>query len=238
MGSVEFQHVTKRFDNGYEALKSVSALFEEGSMTFIKGHSGAGKSTFLRLLLGADAPTRGNVLVNGVNIARLPARRVPRYRQQVGTVFQDHHLLAHRTVFENVALPLRVAGMREREIGRRVRPALERVGLLPKERFLPPHLSTGEQQRVGIARAVANRPRVLLADEPTGNLDPTLSQDVMRLFLDFHRVGTTVIVASHDHALVDSMGMRVIELHQGRLTRDSEAPARNSEAQARHGGAP
>ena len=224
MGSVEFQRVTKRFENGHEALHEVSAAFAEGSFAFIEGHSGAGKSTFLRLLLGADAPTRGNILVNGVNIAGLPARRLPRYRQHIGVVFQEHHLLGHRTAFENVALPLRVAGMRERDIGRRVRPVLEKVGLLDKERFLPAQLSTGEQQRVGIARAVVTRPKLLLADEPTGNLDPALAANVMRLFLDFNSIGTTVIVASHDHALIDAMAKRVIELRQGRLIRDSDPP--------------
>ena len=235
MGSVEFQHVTKRFDNGHEALREVSVAFAEGSMAFLEGHSGAGKSTFLKLLLGADTPTRGNILVNGVNIAALPPRRLPRYRQHIGTVFQEHQLLGHRSVFENVALPLRVAGMRERDVGRRVRAALERVGLLAKDRLLPAHLSTGEQQRVGIARAVVNRPKVLLADEPTGNLDPALSAAVMRLFLDFNSVGTTVIVASHDHALIESLGVRVVALREGRLIHDSDAPARSA---GRQGDAP
>ena len=233
MGSVEFQRVTKRFENGHEALQEVTVNFAAGSMAFIEGHSGAGKSTFLKLLLGAETPTRGNILVNGVNIAALPAKRLPHYRQHIGTVFQEHHLVDHRSVHENVALPLRVAGMRERDLGRRVRAALEKVGLLEKERLLPIHLSTGEQQRVGIARAVVNRPKVLLADEPTGNLDPALSADVMRLFLDFNSVGTTVIVASHDHALIDSLGVRVLELHQGRLIHDSDpaqAPERAPEA--------
>ena len=235
MGSVEFQHVTKRFDNGHEALREVSVAFAEGSMAFLEGHSGAGKSTFLKLLLGADTPTRGNILVNGVNIAALPPRRLPRYRQHIGTVFQEHQLLGHRSVFENVALPLRVAGMRERDVGRRVRAALERVGLLAKDRLLPAHLSTGEQQRVGIARAVVNRPKVLLADEPTGNLDPALSAAVMRLFLDFNSVGTTVIVASHDHALIESLGVRVVALREGRLIHDSDAAARSA---GRQGDAP
>lgn len=220
MGSVAFRNVTKRFANGHEALKDVTVEVAEGTMAFIRGHSGAGKTTFLRLLLGIETPTRGQILVNGVDIGKLSRRRLPRYRQHLGAVFQDPRLLMHRTVFENVALPLRITGAGERDIGRRVRPALERVGLLEKEAYLPVFLSAGERQRVGIARAVVNRPKVLLADEPTGNLDPHLSRDVMRLFLDFHRVGTTVIVASHDHGLIESLGMRVIELDHGTLAGD------------------
>ena len=217
MGAIEFHSVTKRFDNGTEALRDVSIEFAEGSMTFLCGHSGAGKSTFLRLLLRLDAPTRGQVRVNGVNVGALPEKKLPAYRQHIGAVFQDHHLLVNRSLYDNVALPLRVAGMRERDVGRRVRAALSRVGLLEKERLFPPHLSSGEQQRVGIARAVVNRPRILLADEPTGNLDPELSRDIMRLFQQFHEVGTTVLVASHDRELIRSMGTRVVELANGAL---------------------
>ena len=191
--------------------------FDEGSMTFLTGHSGAGKSTFLKLLLRLDRPSRGQILVNEVNIGQLAESRLPGYRQQIGAVFQDHHLLGHRSVFDNVALPLRVAGMREREAGRRVRAALSAVSLLDKERLFPGHLSTGEQQRVGIARAVVNRPRILLADEPTGNLDPELSRDIMDLFRQFHQVGTTVIIASHDQALIESMGVRIVVLSHGQL---------------------
>jgi len=198
-------------------LHDVSVAFDEGSMTFLTGHSGAGKSTFLKLLLRLDRPSRGQILVNEVNIGQLPESRLPRYRQQIGAVFQDHHLLGHRSVFDNVALPLRVAGMREREAGRRVRAALSAVSLLEKERLFPGHLSTGEQQRVGIARAVVNRPRILLADEPTGNLDPELSRDIMDLFRQFHRVGTTVIIASHDQALIESMEVRIVVLTHGKL---------------------
>ena len=191
--------------------------FDEGSMTFLTGHSGAGKSTFLKLLLRLDRPSRGQILVNEVNIGQLAESRLPGYRQQIGAVFQDHHLLGHRSVFDNVALPLRVAGMREREAGRRVRAALSAVSLLDKGRLFPGQLSTGEQQRVGIARAVVNRPRILLADEPTGNLDPELSRDIMDLFRQFHQVGTTVIIASHDQALIESMGVRIVVLSHGQL---------------------
>ncbi len=221
MAQIEFHQVSKRFDNGQEALREISADFEEGSMTFLTGHSGAGKSTFLKLLLCLDRPTRGQILVNGINITQLPLTRLAFYRQNLGAVFQDHHLLAHRSVFENVALPLRVAGFTERDIGRRVRAALSRVGLLSKEGLFPRYLSTGEQQRIGIARAVVNRPKILLADEPTGNLDPELSRDIMQLFRQFHQVGTTVIIASHDRELIAAMGCRIIELSQGRMVADT-----------------
>ena len=223
MSKIEFQRVTKRFEGGGEALKDVSVVFPEGTMTFLTGHSGAGKSTFLRLLLRIESPTRGQVFVNDVNIVKLPARRVPAYRQNLGAVFQDHHLLAERSVYDNVALPLKVTGMREQDVARRVRAALSRVGLLEKERLGARALSTGEQQRVGIARAVVNRPRVLLADEPTGNLDPDLSRDIMTLFEQFNQVGTTVIVVSHDRELIDAMGFRIVELAGGSVIRDDDS---------------
>lgn len=220
MSQIELHGVWKRFDNGFEALKGISASFEEGSMTFLTGHSGAGKSTFLRLLLCLDRPTRGQIIVNGVNLSRLNAKRLPHHRRNLGAVFQDHHLLANRTVFDNVALPLRVLGERERNIGRRVRGALSRVGLLERELLLPIHLSTGERQRVGIARALVIRPKILLADEPTGNLDPDLSRNIMALFQQFSEIGATVIVASHDLGLIGSLGKRILELFQGTVRRD------------------
>jgi cell division transport system ATP-binding protein len=223
MGDIQFVNVSKRYENGHEALTEVSTEFSDGSMTFLTGHSGAGKSTFLKLLLRAELPTRGRVLVNGVNIVDMPKRRLPLYRQHLGVVFQDHHLLPNRNIFDNVATPLYVTGMREREIGRRVRAALTRVELLGKEALLPKNLSTGEQQRVGIARAVVTRPKILLADEPTGNLDPDLSRHIMELFAQFNQVGTTVIVVSHDVALIESMGMRILHLDSGRIVRDQPA---------------
>ena len=229
MVQIALQHVTKRFDSGQEALSDVSVEFAEGSMTFLTGHSGAGKSTFLKLLLGADSPTRGRVLVNGVDIATMPARRLPGYRQNLGVVFQDHHLLTQRSIFDNVAIVLRVIGMREREINRRVRAALQTVELLGKEALFPRHLSTGEQQRVGIARAIVNRPKILLADEPTGNLDPDLSRHIMNLFARFNQVGTTVIVASHDIHLIEEMGVRILRLEQGRVVADSKALAADAD---------
>ncbi len=230
MGQIEFHQVTRRFENGQEALKELTATFEPGSMTFLTGHSGAGKSTFLKLLLCLDRPTRGQILVNGVNVAQISRRRLAHYRQHLGAVFQDHHLLAQRSVYENVALPLRVAGYRERDVARRVRAALSRVGLLTKEGLFPRFLSTGEQQRVGIARAVVTRPKILLADEPTGNLDPELSRDIMQLFRQFHQIGTTVVVASHDRDLIEAMGMRIIELSHGSMVGDTAAGASPGEA--------
>ena len=230
MAAIEFQRVGKRFDNGAEGLRDLSLTIPEGSMTFLSGHSGAGKSTFLKLLMRLETATRGRVLVNEVDIGRLAERHLPSYRQRLGVVFQEHQLLAQRSVFDNVALPLRVAGVREREAGRRVRAALSSVGILDKERLLPGHLSAGERQRVGIARAVVNRPNLLLADEPTGNLDPTLSRSVMGLFRQFHEVGVTVIVASHDLSLIAEMGCRIVELAQGQVVEDT--PASNPRAPA------
>ena len=220
MAQIEFQHVVKRFDSGVEALGGISLTIADGAMVFLAGHSGAGKSTFLKLVLRAETATRGRVLVNGADIGQLAQRHLPAYRARLGVVWQEPHLLPERNVFENVAVPLRVAGMRQREAARRVRAALSSVGLLAKDRLLPGHLSAGERQRVGIARAVVNRPKVLLADEPTGNLDPALSKSVMGLFRQFNDVGVTVIVASHDSALIAAMGARVIELANGVVTAD------------------
>ncbi len=222
MSQISFQHVTKRFDNGFEALSEVSADFAEGSMTFLTGHSGAGKSTFLKLLIRAQRPSRGRILVNGIDVGTLSDVRLPRYRQHIGVVFQDHHLLASRTIYENVAIPLRVVGMAEKEIQRRVRAVLSSVELLGKEGLQPRHLSTGEQQRVGIARAVVTRPPILLADEPTGNLDPDLSRHIMDLFARFNQVGTTVIVVSHDVDLIGEYDARILHLEQGRIVSTGE----------------
>lgn len=214
---IELIGVSKRFAQGRDALSNLSLSLPRGSLTFLTGHSGAGKSTLLKLLLRMELPTRGQVMVGGANIAQMPRRAVPRYRQRIGVVFQDHLLLPDRTVFDNVAIPLVIAGYREADRASRVRAALSRVGLLDKEGQLPPQLSAGEQQRVGIARAVVNRPAVLLADEPTGNLDPDLSREVMGLFHLFQQVGVTVLIATHDLELVESFGDRVVELEGGRL---------------------
>ena len=222
MSAITFDRVTKRFDNGQEALSEVSAEFDSGSMTFLTGHSGAGKSTFLRLLIGVDVATRGRIYVDGVDIGKLGTRRMPWYRREVGVVFQDHHLLAEHTVFDNVALPLRINHLSEREVTSRVRGALGRVELLGKEHLMPTQLSTGEQQRVGIARAVVGKPKILLADEPTGNLDPQLARSIMKLFSQFNELGTTVIIASHDIGLIESMQMPTVHLLEGRITQVGE----------------
>ena len=217
MSAIVFERVTKRFDNGQEALSEISVEFASGSMTFLTGHSGAGKSTFLRLLIGAESATRGRIYVDDVDISRLGARRMPWYRREVGVVFQDHNLLLQHSVFDNVALPLRINHLGEREVASRVRGALGTVELLGKEHLMPSQLSTGEQQRVGIARAVVGRPKILLADEPTGNLDPDLARSVMELFGRFNELGTTVLIASHDIALILSLGMPTLNLAAGRI---------------------
>ena len=219
---IELKRVSKRFSDSREALREINLTLPQGSLTFLTGHSGAGKSTLLRLLLRMQLASRGQVLVGGVDLASMRRRDVPRYRQRIGVVFQDHMLLPERTVFDNVALPLVIAGYREADRARRVRAALSRVGLLEREGQFPTELSAGERQRVGIARAVVNRPTVLLADEPTGNLDPELSREVMSLFHLFQQVGVTVLIATHDLELVDSFGDRVIELADGRLLSDED----------------
>lgn len=218
---IELLGVSKRFPSGNEALHNLSLSLPRGTLTFLTGHSGAGKSTLLKLLLRMELATRGTVSVGGVNLARMPRRAVARYRQRIGVVFQDHLLLPDRSVFDNVAMPLVIAGYRTEDRARRVRAALSRVGLLEKERQYPTQLSAGEQQRVGIARAVVNRPAVLLADEPTGNLDPGLSREIMGLFHLFQQVGVTVLIATHDLELVESFGDRVVELADGQVVADS-----------------
>lgn len=218
---ISFDRVHKRYPNGREALTDVSFSLANGEMAFLTGHSGAGKSTILRLVALIDRPTRGQVTVNEANTNSVRRRRVPAFRRDVGVVFQDHKLLNDRPVLDNVGLPLVIAGMTRREIDKRVRAALDQVGLLGKEQLLPQELSTGEQQRVGIARAVVSKPPVLIADEPTGNLDPDLAREVMRLFRRFNEVGVTVLIATHDFHLVDEFGVRRIVLEGGRLTSDS-----------------
>lgn len=220
---IQFDNVSKRYPGRQEALSELSLIVPAGEMVFLTGHSGAGKSTLLKLIARIERVSRGTLLVNNVNLARLPARRVPWLRRQMGIVFQDHHLLHDRTVFDNVALPLVIAGYRSGELARRVHAALDKVGLLGKEKQMPITLSGGEQQRVGIARAVVHRPPLLLADEPTGNLDPALSREIMDLFVQFNRVGVTVIVATHDVTLTEAFGVPTLALSGGRLARDEVA---------------
>lgn len=218
---IRFDHVTKRYPERGEALHDLSFELDSGEMAFLTGRSGAGKSTLLKLVGLLERPTRGSVIVNGRDLGTLSRRQIPYYRREVGIIFQDHHLLSDRSVFDNVALPLVVSRMGRPEIARRVRAALDQVGLLDKERVLPATLSGGEQQRVGIARAVVGRPSVLLADEPTGNLDPDLSREIMQLFRRFHQVGVTLLIATHDIALITAMPYRTLTLDQGRLVIDS-----------------
>jgi cell division transport system ATP-binding protein len=220
---IRFDHVSKRYPGRQEAVTDLSLSLPAGEMAFLTGHSGAGKSTLLKLIARIEKATRGSVLVNNINLTSLPRRRVPWLRQQMGIVFQNHQLLYDRTVFDNVALPLVVAGYRSGDLKRRTRAALEKVGLLDKERQMPITLSGGEQQRVGIARAVVHRPALLLADEPTGNLDPELSREIMDLFVQFNRVGVSVLVATHDIALTEAFGLPVLSLAHGRLVRDDFA---------------
>lgn len=218
---IRFEHVTKRYPESGDAVRDLSFELADGEMAFLTGHSGAGKSTLLRLIGLLERPTRGQVMVNGRNLGSLPKRKIPAHRREVGMIFQDHRLLSDRTVFDNVALPLVVAGLGHREVGRRVRAALDQVGLLRKEKAFPITLSGGEQQRVGIARAVVARPPLMLADEPTGNLDPELSREIMGLFERFHQVGVTVLIASHDLALIASLPYRTFTLSEGRLAADT-----------------
>jgi cell division transport system ATP-binding protein len=223
---IRFENVHKRYPNGREALSGVSFALERGELAFLTGPSGAGKSTLLRLIALIERPTRGTVLVNNQNTARVPRRRIPKFRQKLGVVFQDHKLLYDRSVFDNVALPLVIAGATRREIERRVRAALDQVGLLGRESHAPITLSTGEQQRVGIARAVAGRPDVVIADEPTGNLDPELSFEIMQLFGRFNEVGVTLLIATHDLELIDALPHRQLRLVGGRIEADSGAAGR------------
>jgi len=218
---IRFEHVTKRYPQRGDALRDLSFALEAGEMAFLTGHSGAGKSTLLRLIGLIERPTRGQIMIDGCNLRYLPTRKIPLHRRAVGMIFQDHRLLADRTVFDNVALPLVAAGYRHKEIRRRVRAALDQVGLLSKERIFPITLSGGEQQRVGIARAVVARPPLILADEPTGNLDPELSREIMGLFERLHRVGVTLLIASHDLALIASLPYRTLTLTDGSLTGDT-----------------
>jgi cell division transport system ATP-binding protein len=216
---IKFQQVSKAYRGGRQALQKVDFHLKRGEMAFLGGHSGAGKSTLLKLICAIERPTDGRVWFNDHDITRIPAKDIPFLRRNIGIVFQDHRLLMDRSIFDNVALPMRIESISENEIKRRVSAALDKTGLLDKARCLPSQLSGGEQQRVGIARAVVNRPTLLLADEPTGNLDPELSNRVLRLFEEFNRAGVTIILATHDIGLVNTRPQyRHLELNQGFLS--------------------
>ena len=218
---IEFDGLGKRYDTGYEALRNISFHMDAGEMAFLTGRSGAGKSTLLKLLMLMERPTSGNILINGTNLNLLRRQQIPTYRRQLGVVFQNHRLLMDRSLYENVALPLQVSGYPRDEMARRVRAALDSVGLLDREQFKPAELSGGEQQRVGIARAIVHKPKILLADEPTGNLDPQLSAEIMALFRRFQTVGVTVLIATHDVSLINRMRLRILRLDGGNLAEDS-----------------
>ena len=215
---IHFENVSKRFPGGHYGVSNITLNIESGALAFVTGHSGAGKSTLLRLIALLERPTRGQLLIDGRNIGRLPEKEIPAHRRKIGLIFQDHRLLNDRSVFDNVALPLHVRGLSAREVGKRVRASLDKVGLLKKEKVLPITLSGGEQQRVGIARAIVSRPPILLADEPTGNLDPQLSREIMDLFLAFNQLGITTLIASHDLDLIKKLDRPVINLQRGELT--------------------
>ena len=217
---IKFDNVSKRYPGGHPGLSEVSFHLRAGEMAFLTGHSGAGKSTLLKLIGLLERATRGQVWVNRHNLNRLKTRDIPYLRREVGMIFQDHRLLHDRTVFDNVAMPLVVAGLEHREITRRVQAALDKVSLLKKSKLLPLTLSGGEQQRVGIARAVVSKPSILLADEPTGNLDPELSLEIMELFRQFNQVGVTLLIASHDIDLIQQLEKRILVLNEGRLVND------------------
>lgn len=215
---ITVSHISKRYPGGYEALHDVSAQVEPGEMLFVTGHSGAGKSTLLKLVAGIERPTRGSVVINGQNITKMGAASLPFLRRNFGFIFQDHKLLFDRSVFDNAALPLVISGFPRRETARRVRAALDKVGLLGREKARPVTLSGGEQQRLCIARAVVNRPAILLADEPTGNLDSAYAGEIMSMFKTFNQVGVTVMIATHDQGLIQGLGARTIHLDHGKLT--------------------
>ncbi len=220
---IRFELVAKRYPNGHVGLHELSFHVQRGEFLFITGHSGAGKSTLLRLLLAMERPTAGKILLAGQELSRISTAQIPFLRRQIGVVFQNHQLLMDRSVFANVALPLQILGLGNEEIEKRVITALDKVGLKEKAEQLPTDISTGQQQRVGIARAIVHQPALLLADEPTGNLDPRLAAEIMGIFEDINQLGTTVLIASHDLALIARMRHRLLTLQRGRLIADGEA---------------
>ena len=227
---IQFEQVSKVYPGGQKALSDVNFHLKRGEMAFLTGHSGAGKSTLLKLITVIERANAGRVLINGHNIADLSPKDVPYLRRDIGMIFQNHHLLMEKSVFDNVALPLVIEGFSHGEIKKRVHAALDMVGLYGKERHSPVMLSGGEQQRVGIARAIVNKPPLLLADEPTGNLDPKLSMDILRLFETFNDSGTTVLIATHDSGLIARMKYRTLTLKQGHVLGGDELPSSSTNA--------
>jgi cell division transport system ATP-binding protein len=215
---ISFSQVYKRYPNGFEALMNVSFILEAGEMALITGHSGAGKTTLLRLIAAIERPTSGSIIVNGQNVSALKSGAIPFLRRNLGLVFQDQKILFDRNVFNNVLLPLQISGFSASAATGRVRAALDKVGLLRKEKARPITLSGGEQQRLCIARAIVNRPSILIADEPTANLDADYARDIMDMFRSFHQVGVTVLIATHDAELLGNAEQRVFTLNHGELT--------------------
>jgi cell division transport system ATP-binding protein len=214
---IQFSSVTKRYPGGHTALDNITLEFNEGELVFLTGHSGAGKSTLLKLIAAIERPTSGMVTLKGQNVGRMSRHAIPYLRRNIGLIFQDHKLLFDRNVMENALLPLAIAGFERREAIKRARAALDKVGLLDKEKAMPITLSGGEQQRLCIARAVVSRPALVLADEPTGNLDAGYAADIMAMFRDFHQVGTTLIISTHDERAIVALGGRQVHLDHGRL---------------------
>lgn len=229
---IKFDNVSKRYPGGHQALNQVCFELADGEMAFLTGRSGAGKSTLLKLIMVMEKANQGQVFVNGKNLGRMTTAQIPFYRRRIGVVFQDHQLLFDRNVFDNVALPLQIEGYPKHEAARRVRAALDKVGLLKKEKMMPITLSGGEQQRIGIARAVVNRPKILLADEPTGNLDPELAAEIMHLFEQFNQVGVSMLIASHDLSLITRLKHRILTLDNGRLILDAYHTASVAQTEA------
>ena len=215
---IHFSQVIKRYAGGYEALRNISFEITDGEMVLLSGHSGAGKSTLLNLIAGIERPTSGTVLVNGQNVGALKSRAMPYLRRNIGLIFQDHKLLFDRTVMDNVRLPLDIAGYSHTDSLKRARAALDRVGLLSREKLNPIHLSGGEQQRLCIARAIVHRPNILLADEPTGNLDHAYAEDIRDLFESFNQVGVTIMLSTHDEGFLKQRPHRILRLNKGTLS--------------------
>ena len=214
---IQFNQVYKRYPGGHEALKDLSFEITEGEMVYLTGHSGAGKSTLLKLIAAIERPTSGSVLVKGQNIRSIKREAIPALRRNIGLIFQDHKLLFDRSAFDNVMLPLQIGGFDHRESAKRARAALDKVGLLAREKANPISLSGGEQQRLCIARAIVNRPAILLADEPTGNLDSDYASEIMQIFKSFHQVGATLILSTHDERVMQQFPSRALHLQQGEL---------------------
>ncbi|WP_016955151.1 cell division ATP-binding protein FtsE [Catenovulum sp. SX2] len=228
---IRFEQVSKSYSGGVQALQKISFHIQPGEMAFLTGHSGAGKSTLLKLISIMERPSAGHVFINGHDLSKISRKQIPYVRRDIGMIFQNHRLLRDNTIFDNIALPLIIEGYGLKEIRKRVDTALDKVGLLDKARYYPNMLSGGEQQRVGIARAVVNTPPILLADEPTGNLDPKLSLEIMRLFEEFNSVGTSVLIATHDLGLIARMKYRTLTLTKGRMVQDGLQAEENQGAE-------